>query len=428
MIKFLVGKKMDISKNLLWIFSLILILNLILSLGGCPFIGITGAISTGKGWHTDVVIHNGVIHTARYNFDDISVEYAYKSLTEDTWHVETVEKYSGDKRACVRDVQYDGLLKMVVDDKAVYIAYAGLLTSSIKLAKRPHSEGEWNIEHIMTPDIRLGRPRVEMMEVISEDAFILHRWSEMATSFLSVKGNSGVQLYSIDEPFSSSIIYPDYMYIACCEDYSDEVKVTELSVIDGKAKKIKDVFLSPNTTYYILDLEAFKISENRIGIIFLGRDLHDERERSLRIRYFIGEKKSEDWAWSITEIPFPEISKESIIYLLQVRYRNDKLFLLFKRLDEEDFKDSEWIKKKFGVGIISGGSLNIDWIEVPGNIESAKFDVSPPYIVISLLSVNEGTIRRKCREDGLPMAYKNYKGTHMIYIFDGKTWRKEVVK
>jgi hypothetical protein len=423
MIKFLVDKEMDNSKNLLWIFGLILILNLILSLGGCPFIGITGAISTGKGWHTDVVIHNGVIHTARYNFDDISVEYAYKSLTEDTWHVETVEKYSGDKRACWGGVQYDGLLKMVVDDKAVYIAYAGFPTNLLKLAKRPPSEGKWNIEHIMTPDIRLGRlRRVEMMEVIGEDAFILHRWSEVVTSFLSVKNDSGVQLYSIDEPFSSSIIYPDYMYIACCEDYSDEVKVTELSVIDGKAKKIKDVFFSPNTTYYILDLEAFKISENRIGIIFLGEDLHDKRERSLRIRYFIGEKKNEDWAWSITEIPFPEISKESIIHLLQVRYRNDKLFLLFERLDEEDFK------KKFGVGIISGGSLNIDWIEVTGNIESAKFDVSPPYIVISLLSVEEGTIRKKCWEDKLPMAYINYKGTHMIYIFDGKSWRKEVVR
>jgi len=251
MIKFLVGKEMDNSKNLLWIFGLILILNLILSLGGCPFIGITGAISTGKGWHTDIVIHNGVIHVARYNFDDISIEYAYKSLTEDTWHVETVEKYSGDKRACWGGVQYDGLLKMVVDDKAVYIAYAGLLTSSIKLAKRPHSEGKWNIEHIMTPDIRLGRlRRVEMMEVIGEDAFILHRWSEVVTSFLSVKNDSGVQLYSIDEPFSSSIIYPDYMYIACCEDYSDEVKVTELSVIDGKAKKIKDVFFL--SKYYLL--------------------------------------------------------------------------------------------------------------------------------------------------------------------------------
>jgi len=181
-------------------------------------------------------------------------------------------------------------------------------------------------------------------------------------------------------------------------------------------------FFSPNTTYYILDLEAFKISENRIGIIFLGKDLHNEGERKLRIRYFIGEKKNEDWTWSITEIPFPEISKESIIHLLQVRYRNDKLFLLFERLDEEDFK------KKFGVGIISGGSLNIDWIEVTGNIKSAKFDVSPPYIVISLLSVEEGTIRKKCWEDKLPMAYINYKGTHMVYIFDGKSWRKEVVR
>jgi hypothetical protein len=406
MIKFLVGKEMDNSKNLLWIFGLILILNLILSLGGCPFIGITGAISTGKGWHTDVVIHNGIIHTARYNFDDISVEYAYESLTEDTWHVEKVEKYSGDKRACWGGVQYDGLLKMAVDDKAVYIAYAGFPTNLLKLAKRPHSEAKWNIEHIMTPNIRLGRPRVEMIEVIGEDAFIIHRWSEVVTSFLSVKNDSGLQLYSIDETFSSSIIYPDYMYIACCEDYSDEVKVTELSVIDGKAKKIKDVFLSPNTTYYILDLEAFKISENRIGIIFLGKDLHDERERRLRIRYFIGEKKNEDWTWSITEIPFPEISKESIIHLLQVRYRNDQLFLLFDRLDEEDFK------KKFGVGIISGGSLNINWKEVKGEkIYSEIFDVSSPYVVLSFTSVDNSGLGE-------------VRGTHMVYIFDGKSWKR----
>jgi hypothetical protein len=437
MIKFLVGKKMDISKNLLWIFGLILILNLILSLGGCPFIGITGAISTGKGWHTDVVIHNGVIHTARYNFDDISVEYAYKSLTEDTWHVETVEKYSGDKRACVRDVQYDGLLKMVVDDKAVYIAYAGLLTNSIKLAKRLHSEGRWNIKEVTkeNPKFKFSDMKIfnntiyilkekesgDSLYVVGEDIrnFPLRISGYITWKELIENGNK----YSPYISHQAVIPGENYLYIGSITG----------SYIDGKylwyTAEIRSVGLETgdfdllfsyhfDIPFDFTDMPKFINSERGIDIIkFYGTYFHIITIRDIK-----------NGLWIASKIPLPEIPKGSILFFEQAKY--DKyLYFLFRRIDEVDRTSSGDIgKTKVGIAKLKDENLDIEWLEISGNVSHARFDISYPYIIISLLSVNEGTIRRKCREDGLPMAYKNYKGTHMIYIFDGKTWRKEVVK
>jgi hypothetical protein len=424
MIKFLVGKKMDIPKNLLWIFSLILILNLILSLGGCPFIGITGAISTGKGWHTDVVIHNGVIHIARYNFDDISVEYAYKSLTEDTWHVETVEKYSGDKRACWGDVQYDGLLKMVVDDKAVYIAYAGLLTSSIKLAKRPHGEGKWNITK-ENPKFKLSD-----MKIFNNTVYILK----------DTLAESGDSLYVVGEDIRKFPLRVSG-YITWKELFENSNKyspyINHRAVIPGEnylyIGSITGSYINDKYLWYTAEIRNLSLETGNFDLLFsyhfdIPFDFTDmpkfiNSERGIDIIKFYGTyfhiitiRDIKNGLWITSKIPLPEIPKGSVLFFEQAKF--DKyLYFLFRRTDE-----------RVGIAKLKDENLDIEWLEISGDVSHARFDISYPYIVISLLSVEEGTIRKKCWEDELPMAYKNYKGTHMIYIFDGKSWRKEVIK
>jgi hypothetical protein len=142
-----------------------------------------GVYTTGTGWHIDLVIHNGVIHTARYNYDRMSVEYAYKPITGNTWHIETVEKFPIKKDARRRDrIDYNKFLKIAVDDETVYIAYAGLEgeynvhEASLKLARR-EKDGKWYVMTVTKPVIESSYGYyypliIEELEVRSGNVYI----------------------------------------------------------------------------------------------------------------------------------------------------------------------------------------------------------------------------------------------------------------
>jgi hypothetical protein len=451
-------------------------------IGGC-----CGTRTTGTGWHIDLVIHNGVIHTARYNYDKMSVEYAYKSITENTWHIETVEKFPIEGASRRGRIDYNRFLKIAVDDETVYIAYAGLEKTkvtddiydvdetSLKLARR-EEDSKWYVMTVTKPviessygyyypliieelEVRSGNVYIkvsgliyiikresEYMKILTFGSGILNSESSDSELYIYVESATSKsvevwRIYADKEDKEKIFSYPVSLFSSYMLYFSDNtiylttvekreiqynLKLIRFDLVEGNSKEIFNYLLAQDKPKEFHDgpfigrPKLFRRSDGKIGVflpyyfkVYVDGERKDEI--TMRYRYYYYDYRfvygvEDDNGWMISEFPLGEIYKDSDIYYLGEDCREIPVILL-ERFPEDHSRTY------FGIAILNDSKFDINWKEVKGEkIYSEIFDVSFPYIVLSFTLVDESEWGGEVR------------GTHMVYIFDGKTWRKEVVK
>jgi len=441
-----------------------------------------GVYTTGTGWHIDLVIHNGVIHTARYNYDKMSVEYAYKSITENIWHIETVEKFPIKKDARRRDrIDYNKFLKIAVDDETVYIAYAGLEgeynvhEASLKLARR-EKDGKWYVMTITKPviessygyyypliieelEVRSGNVYIkvsgliyiikresEYMKILTFGRGILNSESSDSELYIYVESATSKsvevwRIYADKEDKEKIFSYPVSLFSSYMLYFSDNtiylttvekreiqynLKLIRFDLVEGNSKEIFNYLLAQDEPKefhdgpFIARPKLFRRSDGKIGVflpyyfkVYVDGERKDEI--TMRYRYYYYDYRfvygvEDDNGWMISEFPLGEIYKDSDIYYIGEDCREIPVILL-ERFPEDHSRTY------FGIAILNDSKFDINWKEVKGEkIYSEIFDVSFPYIVLSFTLVDESEWGGEVR------------GTHMVYIFDGKSWKEEAVK
>lgn len=71
------------------------------------------------------------------------------------------------------------------------------------------------------------------------------------------------------------------------------------------------------------------------------------------------------------------------------------------------------------------GELKTEWLDRVGNIETARFDVSQPYVAISFLLIKDTKTEERKRGERV---YENKVGQLHVYLWDGEKWSDEEVK
>jgi hypothetical protein len=445
-----------------------------------------GVYTTGTGWHIDLVIHNGVIHTARYNYDRMSVEYAYKPITENTWHIETVEKFPIKKDARRRDrIDYNKFLKIAVDDETVYIAYAGLEgeynvhEASLKLARR-EKDGRWDIiivetERIKTPRVPqeflivdfIVRNGVSYILLPSSYIYAVEKDGNIKKFPLVVSGyiwGEGVDFPSIRPPCISPpfIFYHKidvstdnkFVYISSVTAVPTERKIEER----GSEVRYSCFYENDSLVIWKLNIESGEMEKAFSYPISSSENLHcptivlsknNKTDGRAIIECVDGKYLFVTENFLVKEIFFPDDLRNHIYHALGGNYLyyvfpNDPSDLARERVAKginsyfygRQLPFLVWLGFKFhenrdGTYDTHRGKMKMIIAEV-GEGDKFKFVgytetdyegkplpslyISYPYIVLSFTLVDESEWGGEVR------------GTHMIYIFDGKSWRKEVVK
>lgn len=399
---------------------LILLASFLLS--GCPPPFAHGALATGVGWSADVVIHNGVIHTARRNYDAMTLEYAYRRLEEKTWNVETVDRFlaEGEKAYVLGGPEPGSVLRLAVDGDAVYLAYVGLekgskdgaldglLGTSFKLAER--KDGQWQTRELRRwSEERLPRPQILDVARSSGHTYVFCTWDCyqcVAGDELAVVGDQGVNIYPLDlaaeeiEPVGDSLLVSYLRYDP--EKKSSYLEIRNMVPNRGQST-VEFSHPHPGTISTAPNGEI-------AAILSMGGRVMDQLGYALRSN-----------GWSVTQVSLPEELVGT--FLPQGSKYDTRPFLLVLR-----YADGDLGKGSVGIGTVKDGTFEVEWVDVPPRIydRGVRFDVSLPYVVVTFPTLDNSQTEKRSGPYGTA-TYEIRRSTHHVYTWDGATWSRDTV-
>ncbi len=368
-----------------------------------------GVIATGAGWSADVVVSKGVIHAARYNYDAMTLEYAYRRVGDDDWNVETVDRFRAEdeKVFMIYGSEVGGLLRLAAEGDEVFLAYLGLekgrrdgaldgfLETSVKLAER--KSGQWQIRELFRPESRvLG---LEIYDVAHSkgktyvEYVYCQRSFEQCSSEWAVVTDRKIDLFPLGAEFPTEAFPAE-----------GAVVIGDLVLEAGKVPSCVDIFNGTAACFMA------RGPDGEIAAIFMGE------AREGKIRYAL---RSE--GWKVKEVSFPPVKWD---FMLQqfAKYDTHPFLLLLR------FADGVGLKGSIGIGTVKDNSFEVEWFDAPPIIydRGVRFDVSLPYVVVTFPALDLSKTEKRSGPYGTAH-YNISRGTHHVYVSDGKAWTHQTI-